>query len=359
MNAHEPPQSERGLSVGVLISDPALGLSLKLLAGAAGLEREIRNRRIQKSGLALAGHLHGIVPTRVQILGETELSYLEGLSEQELQHSAARFFSQSLSCVVVTRDVMPPKAFITAAEAAGSPLLLCPVRSSAAIAAIHNLLDERLAPRTRIHGVLVDVFEVGVLMLGKSGIGKSETALELVMNGHRLVADDVVECDYRPPGMIFAEPAELLRHHIEVRGLGILDIKQLFGVTAIRERKRIDLVVRLELMGDEGTMDRIGAEERSYEILGVPIREIVLPVRPGRITSAIVEIAARSELLRLAGHDSTRAFIARINEQVGKPAAGRRSRTTKLAPRDVERVRLSRQTSESAVPPPVSPKGKG
>lgn len=358
MTVHEPPRSERGLSVGALISDSALKLELKVVAGAAGLNREIRHPRIQKSGLAMVGHLHGIVPDRLQVLGETELSYIDSLSFAEQEQAAERFFSKPLACVLITRGVAAPAAFVARAEVVGTPLLVCAVRSSVAITAVHALLDERLAPRTRIHGVLVDVFEVGVLMLGKSGIGKSETALELVMRGHRLVADDVVECDYRPPGMVFAEPAELLRHHIEVRGLGILDIKQLFGVTAIRDRKRIDLVVRLELLSDDGPVDRIGMDERSFEILGVPIREIVIPVRPGRITSAIVEIAARSELLRQAGHDSNREFIARVDAQVNKASLARRPRATKLAPRDVERVRLLRGVSESAVPPPVTPKGK-
>jgi len=358
MTVREPPHSGRGLSVGALISDPALKLELRVISGAAGLNREIRHPRIQKSGLALVGHLHGIVADRLQVLGETEISYLNGLSPAEQQAAAERLFSISLACVLVTRGASPPAAVVAMAEAVGTPLLVCDARSSVVITAVHALLDERLAPRTRIHGVLVDVFEVGVLMLGKSGIGKSETALELVMRGHRLVADDVVECDYRPPGMVFAEPAELLRHHIEVRGLGILDIKQLFGVTAIRDRKRLDLVVRLELLADDGTVDRIGVEERSFEILGVPIREIVIPVRPGRITSAIVEIAARSELLRQAGHDSSREFIARVDAQVGKLTGSRRPRTTKLAPRDVERSRLMRGVSESAVPPPVTPKGK-
>jgi HPr kinase/phosphorylase len=356
MTVREPPRSERGLSVGALISDAALKLEIKVAAGAAGLGREIRHPRIQKSGLAMVGHLHGIVTERMQVLGETELSYLEGLPQPEQVEAAERFFSTGLACVLITRGATAPASFVTQAEATGTPLLVCEARSSAAITAVHALLDERLAPRTRIHGVLVDVFEVGVLMLGKSGIGKSETALELVMNGHRLVADDVVECDYRPPGMVFAEPAELLRHHIEVRGLGILDIKQLFGVTAIRDRKRIDLVVRLEMWSDEAPVDRIGLDERSFEILGVQIREIVIPVRPGRITSAIVEIAARSELLRQAGHDSNREFIARVDAQVTKATVARRPRATKLAPRDVERVRLLRGVSESAVPPPV--KGK-
>jgi HPr kinase/phosphorylase len=275
----EPPsQAPRGISVRELLDDPALGLNVRLVAGAGGLDRLISHPRIQKSGLALVGHLHGLVPTRLQVLGETELSYAESLSPEAQIESAERLFSVNLSCVIVTRGVDPPEALVHEAERTETPLVVSAERSSTAINAIHALLDQRLAPRTRIHGVLVDVFEVGVLLLGKSGIGKSECALELVMRGHRLVADDVIDCDYRPPGMIFGQPAALLRHHIEVRGLGILNIKDLFGVTAVRERKRVDLVVNLELWREEADYDRIGLDDHYREILGVKVREVCLPV---------------------------------------------------------------------------------
>jgi HPr kinase/phosphorylase len=356
---HDPPIAEQGISVGSLFGDSALRLSVTVVAGQAGLSREIRHPRIQKSGLAMVGHLHGLVPTRIQVLGETELSYVESLNEEEQRQAAGHLFSLTLACVLVTRGAMPPHTFIEEAERTNTPLVVCSERSSVVITAIHALLDERLAPRKRIHGVLVDVFEVGVLMLGKSGIGKSETALELVMRGHRLVADDIVECDYRPPGMIFAEPAELLRHHIEVRGLGILDIKELFGVTAIRERKRIDLVVRLELLEDDGPVDRIGLEERTFDILGIPIREMFVPVRPGRNTSAIIEIAARSELLRQAGHDSNREFIAKVDAHLrGETFSSRPAPRHTLATRDLDRTDDTQLWLESSIPPPIAPKGK-
>ncbi len=341
--------AEPGISARQLIFDPALGSSMTLLAGAAGLERRITHRRIQKSGLALAGHLHGVVATRVQILGETELSYLEGLSGEQQRQRADRFF-EGLSLVVVTRGERPPEAVIAAAAALGTPLVSCEERSSKTIAKLHELLDERLAPRTRIHGVLVDVFEVGVLLLGQSGIGKSECALELVMRGHRLVADDVVECDYRPPGMVFGAANERLSNHMEVRGLGILDIRDLFGVTSIRARKRIDLVIQLALWDPNAAYDRLGVERSAREILGVRVPELMLPVRPGRNMSSIVEIAARSELLRRAGRDPAARFLAQLGEPApGEPrsveAAGERA-----APANHD---LGYSATESAVPPPV------
>ncbi len=339
----------RGVTVRELLDDPALGLNVRLLAGAQGLGRTIDHPRIQKSGLSLVGHVRGVVPSRIQVFGETELSYAETQSPETQRQAAATLFSLGLACVLVTRGVDPPRPFAEEADRSGTPLVVCAERSSAVIAAVHALLDERLAPRTRIHGVLVDVFEVGVMLLGKSGIGKSECALELVMRGHRLVADDVIECDYRPPGMVFGQPAALLRHHIEVRGLGVLNIKDLFGVTAIRERKRIDLVVELQLWQPEAAYDRIGLEDRHREILGIPVREVVLPVRPGRNMSSIIEIAARNELLRQAGHHSAREFVHRLEGGLlrGDDAPTQTSRP----PSSLYRSPVP--PNESSAPPPV------
>ena len=350
MTVYEPPNNAtRALTVRALVEDSDLGLSLRVAAGAAGLGRSIDHARIQKSGLALVGHLHGIVPTRIQILGETELSYVESLGPEEQRISARHLFSLGLSLVIVTRGVEPSAALLEEADRTDTPLCVVRERSSRAITALHALLDERLAPRARIHGVLVDVFEVGVLVLGKSGIGKSECALELVMRGHRLVADDVIECDYKPPGMVFGQPAALLRHHIEVRGLGILNIKDLYGVTAVRERKRIDLVVHLDSApGEAAGYDRLGIEDHHREILGVPVREVSVPVRPGRNMSSIIEIAARDELLRQAGHNPAREFIERVDAETA------RTSESALPAAPLRPVR----PNESSAPPPVLPPGE-
>jgi HPr kinase/phosphorylase len=300
------------ITAGDLLEDGGLPVELSLVAGSAGLSRRITHARIQKSGLALAGHYHGVVPTRIQILGETELSYLQQLSADQRRQAATGIFALELSCVVITRGATPPDELVEAANDSATPLFLSKERSSRTITAIHALLDDRLAPRTALHGVLVDVFGVGLLLEGSSSIGKSECALDLVLRGHRLVADDVVECDYRPPGIVFGQPADLLRHHIEVRGLGILNIKDLFGVTSVRERKRIDIVVKLVEWSADAQFDRMGIDDRFHTILGVPIRELVIPVRPGRNMGSILEIAARNQLLRDAGHHGARDFFQRI-----------------------------------------------
>ena len=375
------------LTVRGLMSDPALGVELVLLAGEAGQERVIKHPRIQKSGLALVGHFHGIVPTRVQILGQTELSFLHRLNVEDRRRYLNGFFRLGLSCVIITQamhtdadgsgvGVVPVPELAQCAEEAETPLLLSNDRSSVTINALHALLDDRLAPRIRLHGVLVDVFGVGLLLVGPSAIGKSETALDLVMRGHRLVADDAVECDYRPPGMIFGAAAELLRHHLEVRGLGILNIKDLYGVTAIRERKRIDVVVRLVEWSRDVEYDRLGLEDHFHTILDVNIRELVIPVRPGRDMASILEVAARNELLKNAGHHAAREFFnnlegallgperaqdesAVLPALVGRPSFVPSSATPRVAPPPPESESSGPQSARpraASIPPP-KPRG--
>ncbi len=315
---HRTPRKDliQKLTVRQLTEDPQLAVGLRLVAGEAGLERPLCHPRVQKNGLALAGHYHGLVPTRVQVLGETELSYLDSLTPDARGVAVRGFLSLGLSCVVVTGGKDPPRSLVAAAEATSTPLFSTSARSSRTINALHAVLDDRLAPQTRLHGVLVDVYGVGILLLGKSGIGKSECALELIMRGHRIVADDVVRCDWRPPGLVFGQPAELLRHHIEIRGLGVLDIRELFGVTAVRERKRLDLVVHLCEWTDGEEFDRLGVEDHHHQILDTPIRELRVPVRSGRNMGSIIEMAARNELLRRDGRHTAREFLEKVEGQL-------------------------------------------
>jgi len=337
-------------------SDARLSVGLALISGRSGLARPIRHPRIQKSGLALAGHYFGVVPTRVQVLGETELSYLDALGLDQRSQAARGYFSLGLSCVVVTRRGELHRALVAAAEATSTPLFVSDGRSSKTINAIHAVLDDRLAPQATLHGVLVDVFGVGMLLLGKSGIGKSECAVELVLRGHRLVADDVVRCDWRPPGMVFGSPADLLRHHVEVRGLGVLNIKEMFGVTAVRERKRIDVVVRLEDWTDNAAYDRLGIDEQWHSILGTPIRLLTVPVRPGRDMGSILEMAARNELLRRAGRDSAKEFVDRLEGRLVAMPSGPEPESVSAPPVSSASSAAIATVSSAAhvVPPPNS-----
>lgn len=289
-------------------------------AGLDGQDARIDHNRIQRVGLALAGHFHGVVPARVQVCGETEISFLESLDEDRRRAAVDSYLGLHVCCLVVTCGFSLPAEMLHAADRLSVTVLSCAERTGVAIQALEAFLDERLAPRTQVHGVLVDVFGVGLLLLGTSGVGKSECALDLVLRGHRLVADDIVLVDYRPPGHLFGAPAGILRHHIEVRGLGILNIKTLFGVTAVRDRKRIDVVARLVTNPDEAEQDRLGVDDRFYELLNARVREIMLPVRPGRDMAAILEIAARDELSRRAGHHSAREFYDSIERSLRRGA---------------------------------------
>lgn len=312
-------------TVRALVTDERLGATLQPIHPGT-LERQLLHSRVQKNGLVLAGHFHGLVPTRIQVFGETEMSFLAGLAPEPRAHALAACFARELSCVLITGVPAPGTvhdatwtALHRAASDTETPLYFSPLRSSVTINLVHAALDDLLAPHTELHGVLVDVYGVGMLLRGKGGIGKSECALELVRKGHRLVADDVVRCDYRPPGSVFGMAAPLLRHHMEIRGLGILNIRELFGVTSVRERKRIDVIAHLVQdpppsgsSPEAGDYDRLGIDDTHHSILGVSMRELTIPVRPGRDMGTILEIAARDELLRRAGIFSARRFVSRV-----------------------------------------------
>jgi len=311
------PTSPRSIVARALLTAKDMPCKLDLVAGEAGLDRVITHARIQKPGLALVGHFDGIVPSRVQILGETEVSFLSKMSEPEREAACEAFLSLELACVIVTAQSGPPAALVRTSRALNCPLLASNSKSSTTINAIHAFLDDQLAPRAQVHGVFVDVHGVGLLLMGQSGIGKSECALELVQRGHRLVADDVVDCTLRPPGLVYGSATPLLENHLEVRGLGVLDVKDLFGVAAVRKRKRLEMVVRLVAQSEGEDWDRLGLDDEWYEILGVKIPLRRIPVRPGKNTTIVVEVAARNELLRRAGVHSARAFHERLSRSLG------------------------------------------
>ena len=314
-----PPSHQRVVTVRALAEREALGIPITLVAGAAGLDRVISHTRIQKSGLGLVGHFEGMSPHRAQILGQTEMTFLAKMDATERARALDGFLARGIPCVIVTANQELFAELIAAGDRHGCPVLCSPGRSSATINAIHAWLDDQLALRTRVHGVFVDVFGVGILLLGKSGIGKSECALELVQRGHRLVADDVVDCALKPPDHVYGSATELLKNHLEVRGLGVLNIRDLFGVAAVRDRKRVDLVIRLLNYDDDESWDRLGIDDEWYDILGARIPMRRLPVRPGKNTASTVEVAGRNELLRTAGVHSAREFHARLARALGLP----------------------------------------
>jgi HPr kinase/phosphorylase len=303
---------ERGLTVAHLLAEPRLKATLRLVAGEEGRDRPVDHPRVQKPGLALAGHTHGVVPTRVQILGETELTFLEGLSVEEQRQRLSVLFGLGLSLVVVTRGVDPPAALLQAAQETSTPLAVAEPRSSRAIQAIHHVLDGILAPSETRHGVLMDVHGVGTLLLGPSGIGKSECALFLVERGHRFVADDQVILSLLPTEQILGRAPALLRNHLEVRGIGIINVRDLFGANAVRSEKTVQLVVEICPWSDDEPFDRLGLDEQTLDIFGIPVPMLRIPVRPGRNMAVILEVAARNHILKAAGHHGAQKFISTL-----------------------------------------------
>ncbi|MGF1511442.1 MAG: HPr(Ser) kinase/phosphatase [Myxococcota bacterium] len=309
-------------------------LKLELCAGREGLQRRLASNRIQKPGLALAGYTRFVHHERIQILGETELSYLATLNEADRGRAVRGLLSCDIACILVTKDLALPPELISACDSFSTPLLRTPQRSSECIRRTLAYLDDLMAPRCSMHGVLVDVNGVGALITGPSGIGKSECALDLVERGHRLVADDVVDIRRRGEDLV-GQASGMIQHLIEVRGLGILNIAELYGVAATRLHKRIELHVELEAWGEGRRYERTGLIENTMDILGIAVRSLRVPVSPGRNTAGIVEVAARNLLLQLRGHNAAqelnqRMFDARSQFQSSVPPPKREESETTL-----------------------------
>ena len=302
---------------GLLEARPeSIGLPVDLLAGARGLSRRITNPYIQKTGLALAGfheYLHG---GRVLIYGESEIHFIETLDAATRRDALRRSFATDIPCVLITGGLTAPQDLVVEAEAAGIPLLSTQVGTATAIGKLTALLEDRLAIREVIHGVLLDILGLGVLIVGESGIGKSECALDLVVRGHRLVADDAVEIRRRAASIVIGSCPELTRHHMEVRGLGVINLRDLFGVASTRTSKRVELVVQLERWDPHREYDRLGLDDEFFELLGLRIPLIRMPVAPGRNLAILVEVAARNQLLRARGSNAARDLAARLEAQL-------------------------------------------
>lgn len=311
-----------GVSVGRLITAPdgAGDLGFDLLAGAAGLDRQIQSPYVQKIGLALAGFHGHLRAGCALVLGESEVHYLQHLSDAARAESLARVFAVDLPCVMLTAGLEAHPALTAEAERAGVPLLRTALPTAVAMARLTTVLDDRLAPRESRHAVLLDILGLGVLLTGESGIGKSECALDLVARGHRLVADDTVEIRCRGGAILVGRCPELTRHHVEVRGLGVVNVTDLFGVSATRSSKRVELVVHLERWDPARAYERLGLDAQFIDILGVAVPVVTMPVTPGRNMAMLVEVAARNQLLRLRGRHAAQLLAARLERRLGELA---------------------------------------
>ena len=299
----------------------ARGINLELVAGAGGVERRITNPHPQKTGLALSGFDQYLREGRVLVLGESEVRFLESLSSDARVGIARRVFSHNIPCLVITAGFHPPEELRDEADLANLPLMRARAATPLVMARLSAALDVYLAPRTIVHGVLMDIIGLGVLIVGESGIGKSECALDLVVRGHRLVADDAVELRCRAEAFVVGRSPDATRHHMEIRGLGLINVQDLFGVASTRASKRVELVVQLERWEAGREYDRLGLDDQRYDVLGVRIPMIRMPVAPGRNVAILVEVAARNQLLRARGHHAARRLVERLDRRLDEQAA--------------------------------------
>jgi HPr kinase/phosphorylase len=308
---HDRPS---GVPVRALLAEEGTQWNLELLAGKGGLNRRILAPRIQKPGLALAGYVRQIHPFRVQVIGTPELSYLESMPALTARRAVTRLCAEEIACFVVTNGAEVPPVLRRAAEKSRVPLLRTPLKSAVLIRAVTGWLEDKLAPRVTVHGVLVQVFGLGVMIIGKSGIGKSEAALELIARGHRFVADDVVEVAEVSPLALKGRCPNLIQYHMEIHGLGIINIRELFGTLATADEQSIDLVVELTEWSTD--VDRLGLEDQRHTILHVSVPMVRLPVSPGRNLAILIEVAARNQTLKAHGQHAAQQFTSTVDREI-------------------------------------------
>jgi HPr kinase/phosphorylase len=296
-------------------------LQLEPLTGQLGLDRLLPQAEVASPGLALAGYTARFAPDRIHVLGETEITYLDALPPAERRRALEGFFSFELPVVFVTKGLQVPQDLLTLATARQIPVIRTALKTAEFYRRIKPILEEAFAARTTLHGSLADVYGVGLLFVGRSGIGKSECVLDLVERGHRLVADDVVQVSRRGHDILIGQGHELAQHHMEIRGVGLVDIPALFGVRAVRQQKRIEVVVQLEDWDNAQDTERTGLGQQEVEILEVKLPKVVVPLNPGKNLTVISEVVAMMHLLRYSGVDVAAAFnerlIRRMKEQRG------------------------------------------
>ena len=304
------------IPVSALLEDKDFDLQLKLITGKKGLSRKVNIPQIQKPGLALTGDTSHLHPGRVQVMGSSELRYLKKLPPKNGDKVISKICRSDITCFVITHGNDLSPYLISRINHDHTPLLKTELPTATFVNRLTRFLELKLMETTNIHGVLVDVFGIGIMLIGKSGIGKSECALELVMKGHRLIADDIIYVRKQPPRSIYGMGPELIKYHMEIRGLGIINIKDLFGVASVRDQKLIELVIELVDWKAKQEYERLGIDEQTHPILGVTIPYLKIPVRPGRNLTAIIEVAARNQLLKFKGFYSAQEFQEKLTRQL-------------------------------------------
>jgi len=314
----------QSVTVERFFKEHASTLQMRLLNGEGGLRRIIREATVNRPGLVLGGFTKYFAYKRVQVFGNAEVYYLRSLSPGERARRYAHFFTFRIPCIIFSRGLRPDKEFLAVAEKAGVPVFQCPMVTMKFINAATLELEAMFAPRSSEMGSMVDILGVGVLIRGESGIGKSEAVLALIERGYSLVSDDVTKVTLVDGRDIVGSCAELTRDHMEIRGIGIINVGAMFGIKSIRHKKRMDLIVTLKAWSEVADVDRVGMEQEFMKILGVDIPHIVIPVRPGRDLARLIEVAAFQTKLKMSGHNAAQELndrlIAHMNQAPPLPA---------------------------------------
>ncbi|MBM7661545.1 HPr kinase/phosphorylase [Bacillus mesophilus] len=289
---------------------------LELISGEEGINRPITTSDLSRPGIEMAGFFTYYPAERIQLLGKTEMSFFEQLSAEEKRDRMDQLCTDITPGIIISREMEVPQELLDAAEREAVPVMRSSMKTTRLSSRLTNYLEGMLAPTTAIHGVLVDIYGIGVLIIGKSGVGKSETALDLVKRGHRLVADDCVEIRQEDQGNLVGTAPELIQHLLEIRGLGIINVMTLFGAGAVRSYKKVTLVVNLELWDQAKQYDRLGLDDEKMKIIDTEVTKITVPVRPGRNLSVIIEVAAMNYRLKKMGVNAAEQFSSRLTDVI-------------------------------------------
>jgi HPr kinase/phosphorylase len=300
------------LTVGKFFADHGTALGLELMGDSAGMERPIAEPTINRPGLALAGFFRYFASKRIQVAGHAELSYLRSLQAAERTERIGSLFKQRIPCLIVARGLPLPTGLLELATKSATPVFRTPLVTMKFINSATIALEDEFAPVASEHGSMVDIMGIGVLIRGKSGIGKSECVLGLIERGYSLVSDDITRFRNLEGRELIGNSKELTRFHMEVRGIGIINVAAIFGAGSVRPEKQLDLIVTLKDWHDVEEIDRLGLDRANYEILGIPIPHVTIPVRPGRDLARLVEVAALDQKLKAMGHDTAREFNERL-----------------------------------------------
>ncbi len=295
-------------------------LGLNLIAGATGLKRIIREPTVNRPGLVLSGFRHYFAYKRVQVIGNAESFFLKSLTREQQEKVCQEFFSYKIPCVVFSRNLTPNRVFLRAAEAAQVPIFRCPLVTMKFINLATLALEMMFAPRGTEMGSMVDILGVGVIIRGESGIGKSESVLALIERGYSLVADDITKVTLVDGREVLGTSAEVTRNHMEVRGIGIINVAAMFGVRSIRQDKRVDLVVTLKSWNEVQDVDRLGIDQEFVNILGIQVPHIIIPVRPGRDLARLIEVAAFQTKLKSSGYNPAKELNDRLLQRIAANA---------------------------------------